>query len=104
MTFSFKERRLKSESTLPNTYVCQYAFDASSGGMWGLHRDGDELSRTDLDSHTNVVVVCKHAAIINDTGNRNEVSPFSQEYESLSKVTIVDPTIRYDFPYSGETH
>ena len=104
MTFSFKERRLKSESTLPNTYVCQYTFDASSGGMWGLHRDGDELSRTDLDSHTNVVVVCKHAAIINDTGNRNEVSPFSQEYESLSKVTIVDPTIRYDFPYSGETH
>ena len=79
-------------------------FDAYNGGAWGLHRDGDKLSRTDLDSHVNVVVVGKHTVIIDDTDRRTEVSSFSQEYESLSKVTIVDPTIRYDFRYSGETY
>ena len=71
--------------------------------------NGDEgvipsLSRTDLDSHANMVVVGKHAAIINDTGRRAEVSPFTPDYESLSKVPIVDAAIRYDCPYSGETY
>ena len=66
--------------------------------------DVDDLSRVDLNSHANMVVVGKHAAIINDTSRRTEVSSFSPEYESLSKVPIVDPTIRYDFRYSGETY
>ena len=66
--------------------------------------DVDDLSRVDLDSHANMVVVGKHAAIINNTGRRTEVSSFSPEYESLSKVPIVNPTIRYDFPYIGKTY
>ena len=67
-------------------------------------RDGDGLSRTDLDFHANMVVVGKHVAIINDTVRRAEVSPFTPDYESLSKVPIVDAAIRYDCPYSGETY
>ena len=46
-----------------------------------LDRDRDESSRTDLDSHGNVVVVGNHAAIINDTGRRADVSPFTPDYE-----------------------
>ena len=63
-------------------------------------RDRDGLSRTDLDSHTNIFVVGKHAAITNNTGIRAEVSPLTPDYESLSKVSIVDNAIRYDCPYS----
>ena len=60
-----------------------------------MDRDGDNLSRTDLDSHANMVVVGKHAAIINDTGRK--VSPFTPDYESL-KVLIVDAAVTCDCP------
>ena len=95
---------MKSDSILPNEYVCQAIFDVSSGGIKELERNGDGLSRTDLDSHANMVVVGKHVAIVNDTGRRAEVSPFTPDYEALSKVPIVDAAIRYDCPYSGETY
>ena len=82
--------------------------DASSGCIGGDDTDVDngvtsllQLSRTDLYSHANMVVVGKHAAIINDTGRRAEVSPFTPDYESLSKVPIVDAAIMYDLPHSG---
>ena len=75
----------------------------SSGVIEGLDRDGDELSRTDLDSHANMVVVGKHAAIISDAGRRAEVRPFTPDYESLSKVPIVDADVRHDCPHSRET-
>ena len=65
-------------------------------GIEGLDRDGDNLSRTDLDSHANMVVVGKHAAIINDTCRRAEVSPFTPDYESLSKMPIVDAAVACD--------
>ena len=69
-----------------------------------LDKDGDELSLTDLDSNANVIVVGKHATIINDTDRRAEVSPFTLDYESLSKVPIVDTSIRHDCPHSGKTY
>ena len=43
-------------------------------------RDGDGLSRTDLDSHANMVVVGNHAAIINDAIRRADVIPFTLDY------------------------
>ena len=84
------------EKSGTNTYVSQATCNVSSGGIEGLDRDGDNLSRTDLDYHANMVVVGKHAAIINDTGRK--VSPFTPDYESLSKVLIVDAAVTYDCP------
>ena len=75
---------MKSDPILPNEYVRQAIFDVSSGGIKELERNGDGLSRTDLDSHANMVVVGKHVAIVNDTGRRAEVSPFTPDYEALS--------------------
>ena len=56
------------------------------------------MSRTDLDFHANIVVVDKHGAIANVTGRRAKIIPFNPDYESLSKVPIVDATIRHDCP------
>ena len=72
--------------------------------MMELDRDGAGLSRTDLDSHANVVVVGEHAAIINDTNRRDEVSTFTLDYKLLSKVPIVDAAIKHDCPCSGEPY
>lgn len=49
-----------------------------------------------------MVAVDNHAAIINDTGRRAKVSPFTTDYESLSQVPIVDVAIRCAFPYSRD--
>ena len=82
------------EKSGTNTYVSQTICNVSSEGIEGLDRDGDNLSRTDLDSHANMVVVGKHPAITNDAGRK--VSPFTPDYESLSKVLIVDAAVAYD--------
>ena len=50
---------------LPNMHICQAMCNVSSGGTMELDRDGDELSRIDLDSHANIVVVGNHAARTN---------------------------------------
>ena len=68
-----------------------------------MDKDGDESFRTDLDSHANMVVVGKYAEIINDAGRRAEDIPFTPDYESLSKVPIVDAAIVCDCPRSRET-
>ena len=112
-TFSFKDRRLKSDSIInvPHNYVCEATCDVSSGGIGGLDMDVDygvtsllQLSRVDLDYHANMVVVAKHATIINDTGRRSEVIPFAPDWDSLSKAPLVDASIRHDCPYSGDTY
>ena len=66
--------------------------------------DVDYLSRIELDSHANIVVVGKHAVIKNDTGKRAKFSPFAPDYESLSKVPLVDAAIICCYPYSRETY
>jgi hypothetical protein len=45
--------------------------------------DNNEGSRTELDSHTNMPVVGRHAYIvISDTGRMADVSPFTHSFES----------------------
>ena len=61
-----------------------------------MDRNGDNLSRTDLDSHADMVVVGKNPAITNDAGRK--VSPFTPDYESLSKMPIVDAAVTCDCP------
>ena len=60
--------------------------------------DTIEESRTELDSHANMVVVGQHAFIINNTGKTAEVSPFTSSYDSLKNAPIVDAIIAYDCP------
>lgn len=59
------------------------------------------VTRTDLDSHANMVVVGRHCAIIEHTGKFASVSPFTPDYEALSKVPIVDAALLYDCPFTG---
>ena len=92
-----------SETEVNNTYIASNETVISEVEASEIDTCGEDvplLSRTDLDSHSNMVVVGKHADMINDTGRRAEVSPFPKDYESLSKVPIVDAAIRHDCPRS----
>ena len=57
----------------------------------------------ELDSHTNMPVVGKHAYIIAETGKKVDVSPFTPDYKPLT-VPLVDAMIRYDNPYNGKSY
>ena len=60
-------------------------------------------SRTELDSHANMTVVGRHCHVLAQTGRIADVSPFSPDYDALSKVPIVDAVLAYDCPYTGVT-
>ena len=42
----------------------------------------EEESRTEIYSHTNIVVVGKHTTILADTGNKVDVIPFTSDYQA----------------------
>ena len=52
------------------------------------------LYRTTIDSHASMATLGKNVKIINDSDRKVEVSFFNLDYESLSKVSIVDTDIR----------
>ena len=64
----------------------------------------DEESRTELDSHANMVVFGMHAYILNHTGRIAEVSPFTSPYDALNNVPIIDDIIADNFPSAGRTY
>ena len=62
--------------------------------------DSNEVSRTELDSHSHMVVVGMHFYMLNYTGRTAEVSPFMSSYDALKN----DAIIAYDCPLSGKTY
>ena len=54
-----------------------------------LELNASQMSRTDLESHVNVVVLGNNCAIIKRTGRHSGAEPFAPDYESLHKVPIV---------------
>ena len=59
--------------------------------------------KTELNSHANMIVVGRHAYIMNSSGRTSQVSTFTTEYESLKKVSIVDDAVAYDFPITDKS-
>ena len=65
--------------------------------------DFEGHSRTELDSHANMVVIGKNTMVLNTTGRSAIVRAFSPEHAPI-EVAIVDAAIVYDCPYGGQTH
>ena len=60
-------------------------------------------SRTELDSHANMVVLGSDCFIFENTGRSCTVHPFSSDLGSARDVPIVDAALAYDCQYTGET-
>ena len=65
-----------------------------------MEKDGK--SRTELDSHANMVVVRKNCYVIGLTGETMDVCPFTPEYESLKKVPLLDAALVYTCEYNNK--
>ena len=61
-------------------------------------------SRTELDSHANIVVIGSESFIFESTARTCSVTLFHPKLGVSSKVPIVDGAICYDCPYSGESY
>ncbi len=61
-------------------------------------------SRTELDSHANMVVVGNNCLVIEWSGRTANVNPFTSDYEALPEVPIVDAAVMYECPISGKEH
>ena len=64
----------------------------------------DEMNRTELDSHANMVVLGQGALILNNTGKTAEVSAFTPEVDALNGVPLVDAAVLYLCLYTGKKH
>ena len=53
-------------------------------------------SRTELDSHANMVVVGQNATIFDTTGKTCTVNSFSESAGKIEHVPIVDAVVAYD--------
>eukprot|EP00957_Ditylum_brightwellii_P121095 9236526-Ditylum_brightwellii.AAC.1 len=58
------------------------------------------MSRTDLDTHANMVVLGRNSTVLHKTGDTAEVQPFTLEYDSPRSVNIIDGAVLYEDQYS----
>ena len=62
------------------------------------------VSNTELDSYDIMVVVSNQVFLFSHSGQYSNIRAFTEEFQALPEVPIVDVVIAYDFPYSGETY
>ena len=60
------------------------------------------FSSSELDSHADTCVAGANTVLLEDTGQRVKVSPFSEEYKPICNVPIGSCGTAYDLP-TGET-
>ena len=63
----------------------------------------NSVSRTELDSHANMVCLGRHAIIIEDTEKTVDIKPFTPDYNALQKVTVVTGAILLECAFTGKT-
>ena len=61
-------------------------------------------SRTNLNSHTNMVVVGKQEKISDDTGNKVDVIPITPDFQIWEKVSTVYVAFQYTCQYTAKVY
>ena len=64
----------------------------------------EEESRTELDSHANMVVFGKSCFVIHKTGRFADVNAFTPDIDTIKQIPIVDAALSYDCPYTMKTY
>ena len=79
---SYTEGRNNNPPVNPNAHVAA-AIGRTSTSQVSADAVMETNGRTELYSHANMVVVGRHAYIMNSLGRTVQVCPFTPEYESL---------------------
>ena len=88
------------EPTIPNAYI-----NSVIAGLAHQSHDEPQIdTRSELDSHANMIVMGSECFVFEWSGQTCQVNPFAKSIGSLSNVPIVDAAIAYDCPYSHQTY
>ena len=60
--------------------------------------------RIELDSHANTIVAGANCIIMEYTGKSCDVSPYRDDYESVTDIPIVHAAIAWRSPHTGQTY
>ena len=99
---SSAEGRKKKPPVKPNANVAAAIARASTSQV-SADAVMEPNGRIELDPHANMVVLGRHAYIMNLSGRIAQVSPFTPEYESLKEVSIIDAAVVYDFQITDKS-
>ncbi len=66
-------------------------------------RESVIYSQLELDSHADTIVCGSNCTILHFTGSECDVSPYTDSYEAIKSVPIVQAATAYDNPETGET-
>ena len=111
MTLSLKGKFSDQDNTntlVPHLAAYPVANDYVNARVCDMtaNEDKDEKSgsRSELESHANMVVLREHCYIISSSGRYTEVNTFDREVGRMKSFPIVDSAIVYDCPYSMKTY
>ena len=91
----------------PNKHVIQAGIAALKAHATVHFSDGLKIqitTKSELDSHANMVVLGKECFIFESTGKTCNVEPFSSELGIAENIPIVDAALAYDCPFTHETY
>ena len=66
--------------------------------------DHNTYSKSELDSHANMIVLGNGCFVFESTGKTCNVEPFDPQLGTVQNIPIVDAAIAYDCPFSHETY
>ena len=84
--------------------VANDQLQARIGDIQSQDYEPNSDTRSELDSHANMIVLGKHCYIISYSGRQADVKAFSPEAGQVQSVPIVDAAIAYDCPFSMKTY
>jgi hypothetical protein len=93
-----------TSSAIPNDYINKLIYSLAQVSTTSAHNDGID-SRTELDSHANMVVLGSNCFVFDNVHGRTcDVEPFDKSLGVAKKIPIVDAALVYDCSYSHETY
>ena len=80
------------------------SFKVYSFSISAFQDDSIHEFRTELDSHANMAVMGKNAAVVAKTNKTVNVKAFSSECNELEEVPIVDAVVKWICPHTGSSY
>ena len=84
---------------MPNAHIAEVILTPTSD----MEESSDD-PRTELDCHANMVVLGSISFVFESTGRTYNVQPFTSDLGVAKNVPVVDGSLAYDCPYTGEVY
>ena len=100
--------RLRSQAN-SHRQICQFKstsrrVSSAKSGFKKRKRASTTFGRIELDSHADTIVAGSNCVILQYTGKECDVSPYRDDYESVSNVPIVHAATAWQSPHTGQTY